>query len=108
MGKRDQIPMPPGVIKLSDDELKRKNGIFYILIKQFQSFCESPNRRQIMRIDTISPKLKPYFLDEDDKKEESGDDGQWIVSFDKLSFSFPNLKQIHFLNFYRFDNEILR
>merc|ERR1712062_496843 len=42
--------------------------------------------------------------DKDDEKE----DGQWMVSFDKLYYLFPNLKQIHFLNQYRFDNVALK
>merc|ERR1711951_7284 len=43
-----------------------------------------------------------------DEKEERADDRQWIVSFAKLYYLFPNLKQIHFLNLYRFDNEVLQ
>jgi len=90
--------MPPGVIKMEEKEKERKNHIFYILIKKFHDFCVSPNRRQIVKIDCISEGLKPYFLDEDEK---------WIVSFDKVLFLYPNLKQIHFLNLYKFDNAAL-
>merc|ERR1719300_1561846 len=32
---------------------------------------------------------------------------RWMVSFEKLSFLFPNLEQIHFWNLYRFDNMVL-
>lgn len=105
--------VPPGVIKMSDEERIRKNGIFYILIKKFQQFCEFPNKRQIVKIDCVSDKLKPYFLDKadtefDDEKETADDEQiQWNVSWKKLSFLFLNLKQVHFLNSYRFDNVAL-
>merc|ERR1712154_372085 len=98
---------------MSDEERIRKNGIFYILIKKFQQFCEFPNKRQIVKIDCVSDKLKPYFLDKadtefDDEKETANDDQiQWNVSWKKLSFLFLNLKQVHFLNSYRFDNVAL-
>merc|ERR1711879_104231 len=32
---------------------------------------------------------------------------RWIVSFEKLYFLFPNLKQIHFLNFYSLNDTVL-
>ena len=62
---------------------------------------------------------KYYFLDsiilntdDGDEKEnvivKSSNGKQWIVSFEKLSAIFPNLKQIHFINLYRFDNETLQ
>ena len=118
--------VPPGVIKMSDEERIRKNDIFYILIKKFKEFCEFPNQRQIVKIDCISEELKQYFFDKDTKAavptttstdekrdDEQGADAvqkgdvQWNVSFKKLSFLFPNLKQVHFLNLYRFDNMAL-
>merc|ERR1711972_221751 len=58
-------------------------------------------------MDCISDHLAPYLLDvEDEQKcdEQQDEEKQWIVSFEKISFLFPNLKQIHFLNLYRFDN----
>merc|ERR1712083_1292020 len=69
--------------------------------------------RQILKLDCISEELKPYFLDRvssDDEHKEYEDlcDNQWTVSFEKLSFLFPNLKQIHFMNSYRLDNETLQ
>ena len=116
--------VPPGVIKMSNEERIRKNDIFYILIKKFKEFCEFPNQRQIVKIDCVSEDLKQYFLDKDTKAavpstvststngtDEKRDDEQgvvqWNVSFKKLSFLFPNLKQVHFLNLYRFDNMAL-
>jgi len=97
--------MPPGVIKMGDKEKERKNHLFYILIKKFQHFCAFPNLRQIVKIDCISEGLRPYFLDSIGRPYI---DQQWIVSFDKVLFLYPNLKQIHFLNLYKFDDEALR
>jgi len=96
--------MPPGVIKMGDKEKERSNHLFYILIKKFQHFCAFPNRRQIVKIDCISEGLRPYFLDSIGRPHI---DQQWIVSFDKVLFLYPNLKQIHFLNLYKFDNAAL-
>ena len=73
-----------------------------------------------MKIDCISDELKPYFMDQavcgddhDDEKKENEGSGvklqqRWTISFDKIYFLFPNLRQIHFLNSYRFDDEVLR
>merc|ERR1712154_190524 len=63
--------------------------------------------------------MGPYFLDKADDDvggavtngddvDEKENEKEWIVSFEKLSFLFPNLKQIHFLNSYRFDDEVLK
>jgi len=137
---------PPGVIKMENDDdeeptlnqgptlnvnetinrdgseptFTRQNGIFYILIKKFQQFCEFPNRRQILKIDRVSEELRPYFFDkisnEDmdkdgdekvDDTENGGNTERWSLSFEKLSFLFPNLRQIHFWNLYRFDDMVL-
>jgi len=103
--------LPPGVIKMTEEDKERKNHIFYILIKKFQHFCLYPNNRQIVKIDRIAPKLKSYFLDKVAQDAHVLDanvpDEKWIVSFDKLLVLFPNLKQIHFLNSYRLDDVVL-
>ena len=99
--KRDKAE-PPGVIELSDGERVRKNRIFYILVKKFQQFCEFPNQRQILKIDCVADELKPYFMDRADGGTQD------MVSFEKLAFLFPNIRQIHFMNFYRFDDEALQ
>merc|ERR1711920_1181890 len=58
-------------------------------------------RRQILKLDCISENLKPYFMN-----RNNGD--AWTVSFEKISRLFPKLKQIPFMNSYRFDDETLK
>merc|ERR1712129_637102 len=83
-----------------------KHRVFYILIKKFREFCFAPNKLQIIKIDSISDGLKQYFLDCDDEKEDG--DGKWSVSFEKIVNLVPNVEQIHFMNYYRFNDAVLR
>ena len=51
--------------------------------------------------------LKPYFLS--DSGETTGENEKvYVVSFDKILNLFPNIQEIHFLNWYTFDDEALR
>eukprot|EP00483_Globobulimina_turgida_P006391 UN06401 len=70
-------------------------------------------------MDCISAGLRPYFLKKSDetctqKTKHNGLDDEEVqqiwyrVSFKKLITFFPNTEQIHFLNWYKFDNAALK
>eukprot|EP01083_Nonionella_stella_P257526 881389_1 len=61
---------------------------------------------QIIKIDTISDGLKPYFLDESSAKDIHNKRILWNISFDKIRASVPNAQEIHFLNQYTFKNNV--
>ena len=96
-----------------------KSRIIYMLMKKFEDFCDVPNRKQIIKIDCISDGLKPYFLDKtkqriklpkmpDDADQMDDNTLLWQVSFIKIINIWPQIEQIHFLNWYIFDDIALK
>eukprot|EP01083_Nonionella_stella_P070990 190333_1 len=83
---------------------ERGRKIFKILWEKFDEFRKEPNMEQIIKIDTISDGLKPFFLDKHRLEQRI----LWDISFDKILTLFPNAQEIHFLNQYTFNNEALR
>ena len=95
----NKFSVPKGNHKgLELDDHIRKGRVHYILAKQFKEFCIEPNLKQIVKIDSVSQGLKKYFFDFDNKNEK------YIVSFIKIINLFPNIEEIHFLNWYMFDD----
>eukprot|EP01083_Nonionella_stella_P257523 881383_1 len=87
---------------------ERKRKIFKILWEKFDEFRQEPNMEQIIKIDTISDGLKPYFLDESSAKDIHNKRILWDISFDKILALFPNAQEIHFLNQYTLNNVALK
>ena len=86
-------------------------------MKKFNDFCCVPNRKQKVKIDSVADGLKKYFLDPTEQKinlpKVTEDDQDkmvsvlWNVSFIKIINLWPDIEQIHFFNWYRFDDNIL-
>ena len=88
------------------------------MLKKFKEFVTEPNLRQILKLDCISPGLRPYLLENSGQKyqlkkrhnglKETMEQIWYEVSFRKLMILFPNTEEIHFRNWYKLDNSALR
>eukprot|EP01083_Nonionella_stella_P153537 493436_1 len=83
-----------------DGDLNRYHQILNMLWNKFENFRKFPNREQVVKLDTISDGLKPYFMDNEN-------DNSYGVSFSKIVRIFENVKEIHFINQYKLDNVAL-
>ncbi len=95
--------------KLSDnyknEEYKHHHKIMNILWRKFDNFRKFPNHHQVVRIDQISDNLKPYFMDIIGGDDEGNE--QYTISFAKIIKIFENVKEIHFINNYPFNQKTL-
>ena len=114
-----QTPEMDSVVMPSNkQEAARKSRVFYILTKYFADFCNFPNQRQVIRIDCVSLGLRQYFSDETQREVQLPkvvksevhlkDNKMWSVSFRKIVHLFPNIHEIHFLNWWLLDNAALQ
>ena len=88
------------------DDQRRLNALLRLLNWKFDNFRRFPNRRQILRIGAMSEGLRPYFMDfarVDILKRR-----QFRVSLAKILQIYPNLREVHFENEYRFDDAALQ
>ena len=85
----------------------RRRKILQISWNKFNQFRLHPNMKQIIKIDTISDRLKPYFLDPLDENDIITGKQRYAVSFEKIINIFENVQEIHFINDYKFDNSIM-
>ena len=67
---------------------------------KFEEFRKCPNQRQRVRFDVICDELKPFFMDNDG-------DGVWALSFERILRVYPNLKEAHFVNEYKVNDNVL-
>ena len=106
---RDKIIRNEDITKNADELELRRRKILTILWRKFNEFRQEPNLPQIIKIDKISNGLKPYFLDESQDKDINDTKlKKWDVSFEKIVGIFPNIKEIHFVNDYKFDPVALK
>merc|ERR1712228_117043 len=89
------------------DEFRQKK-VLKILWNKFNQFRELPNMKQIIKIDIVSDRLKPYFFDELENVNIKTKKKRFAVSFEKITNLFENVREIHFINEYKFDNVIMR
>eukprot|EP01083_Nonionella_stella_P299389 1016623_1 len=94
-------------MKMDDDEWKMKR-IMVMLWNKFEYFCQNPTYKQHVRFDSISKGLKPFFMDETERKCIDTGEALWAISFDKITAVYPNIKEIHFMNEYKLDDAVLR
>ena len=85
---------------ISDEDYQKKVRIYKILFEKFTKFRDEPNKKQRIKIDNISDKLKPFFGEEDSEKDKT-DKKKWIISFKNIINIFPNVKEINLLNQYK-------
>eukprot|EP01083_Nonionella_stella_P091881 256959_1 len=82
-------------------DFARIKRIIQILWNKFQAFALEPNEGQRIKFDTISQRLKRFFM------EKIGDkDSEWRVSFKEIMKVFKNAKEIRFMNEYHLDGEV--
>ena len=87
--------------------------VMNILWRKFNDYRYNPNLKQVIKIDQISPKLKQFFLEE--VKDKNGEpeldvngEPRYIVDFGKIVKIFPNCREIHYFNQYKFDGQALQ
>merc|ERR1711933_527692 len=90
---------------IGDDGRRRK--ILKILWQKFNLFRLEPNLKQIIKIDRVSDKLKAYFFDDLDIVNIKTNKKRYAVSFEKIINIFENVQEIHFINEYKFDDDIM-
>eukprot|EP01084_Bolivina_argentea_P320120 555385_1 len=66
-----------------------------------------PNKSQSITFDNISDILKRFFMEPSDVQAIATGQSKWIISFDEIITVYPNVKEIHFVNNYRFDEYVL-
>merc|ERR1712228_873479 len=67
-------------------------------------FRELPNMKQIIKIDIVSDRLKPYFFDELENVNIKTKKKRFAVSFEKITNLFDNVREIHFINEYKLES----
>ncbi len=107
--KKSRFYHPKALTKPQDWKHRNpiQTKIMKILWTRFGMFQSQPKTKQVIKIDQISNRLKPFFLKLDQQKDVHGND-KWSVSFTKLLNIFPNIQEIHYINSYRFDNEAFK
>merc|ERR1712228_169623 len=91
--------------KLKD--VNRRNKIAPIIWNKFDEARKCPNKQQRVKFDVVSRSLKRFFMEEMDEKEIITNESKWSVSFEKIANVYPNIKEIHFLNEYKFTDKVL-
>ena len=92
---------------VSDDDFERKMKVMKVLVKKFNQFRLAPNKRQCIKFDKISPYLKRFFMTESQDENVETGKPRWDISFEEISTVYPNAKELHFINNYRFNNAVL-
>jgi len=81
-----------------------------VLWRKFTFFRKNLNRRQRLRFDEISPILKRFFMEQSNEydREIATTERKWTISFKAITTISPNVKELHFVNRYKFDDDVLR
>merc|ERR1719242_779399 len=93
-----------------DDQLavkqwKRLTPLFW---NKFEYFRFNLNQRQRLKFDTISPILKRFFMEQSKERNIKTNERKWTISFREITTIFPNVKILHFVNQYKFDDVVLK
>eukprot|EP01084_Bolivina_argentea_P002738 5070_1 len=92
----------------SKQDIQRKEKIFPLLVKKFNDFRKKPNFKQRIKFDMISDHLKRFFMERmKGYNDVNTGENKWIISFKEIITVYPNIKEIHFVNQYIFDNMLL-
>ena len=84
---------------------KRLTPIFW---NKFDFFRFNLNQRQRLRFDEISPILKRFFMEQTAERDIKTGHRKWTISFREITTIFPNVKELHFVNQYKFDDVVLQ
>merc|ERR1712157_410732 len=88
-------------------DFQRKKAMSPVFWEKFEYFRKFPNIRQSIKFDQMSDLLKRFFMEQIDDKDIKTKQRKWVISFDEITTVYPNVKEIHFLNEYRFSNHVL-
>eukprot|EP01083_Nonionella_stella_P189256 699481_1 len=83
-------------------EQEQYHRILGIAWRKFEEFRFCPSEEQLIKIDQISENLKPYFMDYVGADIHKRD--KYMISFDKICRIFVNVREIHFINAYTFND----
>eukprot|EP01083_Nonionella_stella_P142043 438682_1 len=83
-------------------EQEQYHRILGIAWRKFEEFRFCPSEEQLIKIDQISENLKPYFMDYIGADIHKRD--KYMISFDKICRIFVNVREIHFINAYTFND----
>merc|ERR1719242_1126052 len=84
---------------------KRLTPLFW---NKFEYFRINLNKRQRLKFDTISPILKRFFMEQSKERNIKTNQRKWTISFREITTIFPNVKILHFVNQYKFDDVVLK
>ena len=87
--------------KQSDE---KANRLLEVMWDKFNSYCSTVSS---VKIDTVSTELRPYTMDKYDEIDIETGKNKWRLSLNKVLQIFTNMKDLHLLNFYKFDNAML-
>ena len=105
--KKDKCSLPDSASEKKKKDWKKKMKVMELLWSKFNDFRLKPNKRQRIKFDRISNHLRRFFMTE--SKEEKIETGKkrWNVSFEEISTVYPKAKELHFINEYKFNEEVL-
>eukprot|EP01084_Bolivina_argentea_P287790 493850_1 len=89
------------------EDWKKTDTVRALCWKKFEEFRRHPNVKQRVKFDKISDRLKRFFMEQINEKDINTNENKWIVSFEEITNVYPKVKEIQFINEYRFDNNVL-
>ena len=78
-----------------------------VWVRRWDQIRENPNERQCVKFDRISDILKRFFMDKTDEVDIATNERKWTISFEEITSIWPNVRELHFMNEYRFDDKVL-
>ena len=79
-----------------------------VWVRRWDQIRECPNERQCVKFDRISDILRRFFMEKTDEVDTETNERKWTISFEEITSIWPNVKELHFMNEYRFDDEVLQ
>ena len=90
------------------DDYKECRKLAVIWWSKFNEIREFPNERQCVKFDRISDILKRFFMEQTNERDIKTNKRKWTISFQEILNVYPNVKELHFMNEYRFDDGVLQ
>jgi len=89
-------------------DMQEMDNLYKVWWHKFEQIRQTPNERQCVKFDVISNNLKRYFLEQTKELDLKSGKRRWTISFEEILTVYPNVKELHFMNYYRFDDGVLR
>ena len=86
------------------DDLDRMKKVREILWGKFTAF----RTQKSVTFDCVSDILKTFFMEFGDDFDVKTGNRKWAISFENIVTVYPNIRELHFMNQYRFDGEPLQ